>query len=239
VRLAVMTPTYNERENIDEFLARVSAAVPTADIFVVDDASPDGTGHRVGEQAALDPRVHLMTRTGERGYAAACREGLATVASRGYDAVVTIDCDLSHDPIVITTMVQHIEAGADVVIGSRYVRGGQVQNWSIYRRLLSRLGNLYTGFMLGLNVRDCTSGFRAYRGAVILDGTVGTTIANGYAFLSEVLLRLRQTGSYHIVETPITYTDRRAGESKMDKTIIGESMRLVTVWGLRRMLRRR
>jgi glycosyltransferase involved in cell wall biosynthesis len=234
-----MTPTYNERENIDEFLARVSAAVPTADIFVVDDASPDGTGHRVGEQAALDPRVHLVTRTGERGYAAACREGLATVASRGYDAVVTIDCDLSHDPIVITTMVQHIEAGADVVIGSRYVRGGQVQNWSIYRRLLSRLGNLYTGFMLGLNVRDCTSGFRAYRGAVILDGTVGTTIANGYAFLSEVLLRLRQTGSYHIVETPITYTDRRAGESKMDKTIIGESMRLVTVWGLRRMLRRR
>jgi len=239
VRLAVVTPTYNERENIDEFLARVTAAVPAADIFVVDDASPDGTGHRVREHATLDPRVHLLTRTGERGYAAASREGLAMIASRGYDIIVTIDCDLSHDPIVIPAMVQHIEAGADVVIGSRYVRGGQVQNWSLYRRLLSRLGNLYTGFMLGLNVRDCTSGFRAYRGAVIRDGTVGTTIANGYAFLSEVLLRLRQTGSYHIVETPITYTDRRAGESKMDKTIIGESMRLVTVWGLRRILRRR
>ena len=239
MRLAVVTPTYNERENIDEFLARVTAAVPAADIFVVDDASPDGTGHRVREHATLDPRVHLVTRTGERGFAAASREGLAMIASRGYDIIVTVDCDLSHDPIVIATMVQHIEAGADMVIGSRYVRGGQVQNWSLYRRLLSRLGNLYTGFMLGLNVRDCTSGFRAYRGVVIRDGTVGTTIANGYAFLSEVLLRLRQTGSYHIVETPITYTDRRAGESKMDKTIIGESMRLVTVWGLRRILRRR
>ena len=239
MRLAVMTPTYNERENIDEFLARVTAAGPTADIFVVDDASPDGTGHRVGEQAALDPRLHLVTRTGERGYAAASREGLAMIASRGYDAVVTIDCDLSHDPIVITTMVQHIEAGADVVIGSRYVRGGQVQNWSLYRRLISRLGNLYTGFMLGLKVRDCTSGFRAYRCAVIRDGTIAATTANGYAFLSEVLLRLRQTGNYHILETPITYTNRRAGESKMDKTIISESMRLVTVWGLRRILRRR
>jgi glycosyltransferase involved in cell wall biosynthesis len=205
----------------------------------VDDASPDGTGHRVREHVNLDSRVHLVTRTGERGYAAASREGLAMIASRGYDAVVTIDCDLSHDPIGITTMVQHIEAGADVVIGSRYMRGGQVQNWSLYRRLLSRLGNLYTGFMLGLNVRDCTSGFRAYRCTVIRDGTVGATIANGYAFLSEVLLRLRQTGNYHIVETPITYTDRRAGESKMDKTIISESMRLVTMWGLRRMLRRR
>lgn len=239
MQLAVITPTYNERENIDEFLACVTAAGPTADIFVVDDASPDGTGHRVREHANLDSRVHLVTRTGERGYAAACREGLAMVASRGYDAVVTIDCDLSHDPIVIPAMVQHIEAGADVVIGSRYVRGGQVQNWSLHRRLISRLGNLYTGFMLGLNVRDCTSGFRAYRCAMIRDGTIAATTANGYAFLSEILLRLRQTGNYHIVETPITYTDRRAGESKMDKTIISESMRLVTVWGLRRMLRRR
>ena len=127
---------------------------------------------------------------------------------------------------------------ADVVVGSRYVRGGGVQNWSLFRRLLSRWGNLYTSFILGVRVRDCTSGFRAYSGDVIRNGVLATTTSSGYAFLSEVLFRLRKDESISIVETPIIYQDRTAGESKMNKTIIGESMRLVTIWGLSRILGR-
>jgi dolichol-phosphate mannosyltransferase len=136
-------------------------------------------------------------------------------------------------------MLEQIRAGADVVIGSRYVRGGGVRNWPLFRRLLSRVGNLYTGMMLGVGVRDCTSGFRAYRGDVIRAGTIATTTSSGYAFLTEVLFRLRQRGGYVIVEVPIIYVERIAGESKMSKTIISESMRRVTGWGFSRLLRRR
>jgi dolichol-phosphate mannosyltransferase len=239
VRIAVMTPTYNERDNIDRFVEHVRTSQPSADIFVVDDSSPDGTGDRVRVHAAQHSNIRLITRTGERGYAAASREGLTSIANEGYDVIVTIDCDLSHDPGVIHTMLEQIRAGADVVIGSRYVRGGGVRNWPLFRRLLSRFGNLYTGMMLGVGVRDCTSGFRAYRGDVIRAGTIATTTSSGYAFLTEVLFRLRQRGSYVIVEVPIIYVERIAGESKMSKTIISESMRRVTGWGFSRLLRRR
>ena len=236
MRVAVMSPTYNERENINRFLSGVRAAVPHADVFIVDDDSPDGTAAYVSEWAARDPGVHLLLRQGPRGYAEASREGLSVIADKGYDVIVTIDCDLSHNPLVIPRMLEHISAGADVVIGSRYVKGGGVQNWSLFRRALSRWGNLYTAFMLGVAVRDCTSGFRAYRGDVIRNGVVGTTTSSGYAFLSEVLVRLSNNPRISIVETPIVYLDRTAGESKMNKTIIGESMRLVTSWGLSRFI---
>ncbi|MFM8714434.1 MAG: glycosyltransferase, partial [Actinomycetota bacterium] len=135
-----MTPTYNERDNVDAFLARVQAAVPTADIFFVDDNSPDGTGARVAEHATRQPRVHLISRVGERGYAAASRDGLTKIAALGFDAIITIDCDLSHDPNVIPNMLDRLAEGADVVIGSRYVAGGGVRNWPLSRRLLSRWG---------------------------------------------------------------------------------------------------
>ncbi|MFZ9926032.1 MAG: glycosyltransferase, partial [Ilumatobacteraceae bacterium] len=167
MRIAIMSPTYNERDNVDEFLHRVGAVIPTADIYIVDDDSPDGTGCRVQEVGASNPRVRLIARTGERGYAAASRDGLVHLAHSGYDAIVTIDCDLSHDATVIPMMLERLESGADVVIGSRYVVGGGIRNWSFFRRLLSRCGNWYTGFMLGVSVRDCTSGFRAYRSDVI------------------------------------------------------------------------
>ena len=235
MRVAVMSPTYNERENINRFLSIVRAAVPQADIFIVDDDSPDGTAACVSEWSAKDSTVHLLSRRGARGYAEASREGLTNIAARGYDVIITIDCDLSHDPLVIPIMLEHISNGADVVVGSRYVRGGGVRNWSLFRRLLSRWGNLYTSFMLGVRVRDCTSGFRAYRGDVIREGWLGTTTSSGYAFLSEILFRLRSDKSISILETPIVYQDRTAGESKMNKTIIGESMRLVTSWGLSRL----
>jgi dolichol-phosphate mannosyltransferase len=239
VRIAIMSPTYNERDNVDEFLHRVGAVIPTADIYIVDDDSPDGTGSRVREIGTSNPRVRLIARTGERGYAAASRDGLVQLARAGYDAIITIDCDLSHDPAVIPVMLDQLESGADVVVGSRYVIGGGVRNWSLFRRLLSRCGNWYTGFMLGVGVRDCTSGFRAYRSEVIRSGTIADTTSNGYAFLTEVLFRLRQRGVGNFVEVPIVYVERVAGESKMSKTIISESMRKVTGWGLERWFRRR
>ena len=238
MRIAVMSPTYNERDNVDEFLQRVLTVVPTADVYIVDDNSPDGTGQRVRELSNTNPQIHLIARSGERGYAAASREGLVHLANNGYDAIVTIDCDLSHDARVIPTMLERLESRASVVIGSRYVPGGGVRNWSVTRRILSRLGNWYTGFMLGVGVRDCTSGFRAYRGEVIRSGTIANTTSNGYAFLTEVLFRLRQNGLAHFVEVPIIYVERVAGESKMSKTIISESMRRVTGWGFERLLRR-
>ena len=227
-----MTPTYNERDNVEEFLVRIQTAIPSADIYFVDDNSPDGTGDLVAERAKRDDRVSLITRNGERGYAAASREGLSTIAKRGYDAIVTIDCDLSHDPNVIPTMLDQLASGADVVIGSRYVTGGGVRNWSLSRRLLSRWGNLYTSFMLGIKVRDCTSGFRTYGHKVITSGVIPSTTSNGYAFLSEVLMKLHATRHYRVVEVPIVYVDRISGQSKMNKTIVSESMRLVTKWGL-------
>ena len=234
-----MSPTYNERDNVDEFLQRVLAVVPSVDVFIVDDNSPDGTGQRVREISSENSRVHLISRSGERGYAAASREGLVHLANNGYEAIVTIDCDLSHDAQVIPAMLAQLESGANVVIGSRYVPGGGVRNWSLARRILSRTGNWYTGFMLGVGVRDCTSGFRAYRGDIIRSGTISSTTSNGYAFLTEVLYRLRQRGVTGLVEVPIVYVERIAGESKMNKTIISESMRRVTGWGLGRLFRRR
>jgi dolichol-phosphate mannosyltransferase len=161
------------------------------------------------------------------------------LANNGYEAIVTIDCDLSHDAQVIPAMLAQLQSGANVVIGSRYVPGGGVRNWSLARRILSRTGNWYTEFMLGVGVRDCTSGFRAYRGDIIRSGTISSTTSNGYAFLTEVLYRLRQRGVTGLVEVPIVYVERVAGESKMNKTIISESMRRVTGWGLGRLLRRR
>jgi len=247
VRVAVMTPTFNERANIDEFVRRTRAAVPDAHLFVVDDASPDGTGERVIELAASDPLLSLMSRDGARGYAAASRDGLSRISAQGFDAIVTIDCDLSHDPRDIPMLLEALSRGADVAIGSRYVPGGGVRNWPLSRRLLSRWGNWYTSLMLGLSVRDCTSGFRAYRSEVVRSGVVAATTSDGYSFLTEVLFQLRggfvsagrapvEQVRWRITEVPIIYTERVAGESKMNKTIISESMRRVTLWGLRRMM---
>lgn len=233
-----MTPTYNERDNIDEFLRQVHSVDPEIDIFVVDDNSPDGTGLRALELAQTNPKIHVISRSGDRGYAAASREGLMSIAADGYDVIVTLDCDLSHNPQAIPTMIARINSGADVVIGSRYVRGGGVRNWTLFRRLLSRWGNLYTALMLGVGIRDCTSGFRAYRGEVVRAGIISSTTSSGYAFLTEVLFRLRQSSVFAIVEVPIIYVDRTAGESKMSKTIIRESMQRVTRWGIQRLLRR-
>jgi len=238
VRCVVVVPTYNERENIDAFLRAVRSAVPSADVLVVDDNSPDGTGTLAEEAAAELGQVKVLHRPGKQGLGSAYRNGFAVALDEGYDVVVSMDVDFSHDPTVIPTMIATIDAGADAVVGSRYVSGGGTENWPLHRRLLSRWGNRYTGFVLGVPTRDCTSGFRAYRADALREIDPSSTAAEGYAFLTELVRRLVQHG-YQVKEVPIVFRDRELGTSKMSGRIIAESMLLVTRWGVSDLLHRR
>lgn len=231
VRSIIVLPTYNEAEAIRPYVHALRAVSLDIDLLVVDDNSPDGTGDIVSALAADDPGIRLLHRDAKDGLGAAYRAGFRTVLDEGYDVVVSMDADLSHDPAVIPTMLEMIEQGADVVIGSRYVDGGGTANWPLHRRLLSRWGNAYTRAVLGIHVRDCTAGFRAYRADVLAAIDPGTTLAEGYAFLTELVRRLDHQG-YRIEETPITFTDRTLGSSKMSPTIIAESMWRVTRWAI-------
>jgi dolichol-phosphate mannosyltransferase len=237
VRTVVVLPTYNEAENIVPFLHAVRAAAPQADILVVDDNSPDGTGTLAEEVASELGSIKVLHRPGKQGLGAAYRHGFTTAFDEGYETIVSMDADFSHDPAVIPTMLQLITDGADAVVGSRYVPGGATENWPLRRRLLSKWGNRYTAGVLGLSVRDCTSGFRAYRAAALRAIDPASTTADGYAFLTELVRKLTANGS-KVVETPITFRDRQFGTSKMSGRIIAESMLLVTKWGVFDRLRR-
>ncbi len=232
VRTLVVVPTYNEADNIHRFLTAVRAAAPTVEILVVDDNSPDGTGQLAETAAAEMGNVSVLHRTGKLGLGAAYRHGFEIAFEQAYDVIVSMDSDLSHDPAVIPTMLGLIEQGADVVVGSRYVPGGGTVHWPLRRQLLSKWGNRYTGFVLGLRVRDCTSGYRAYRAVALQAADPGATSAEGYAFLTELVRRLVRSGA-RVVETPILFRDRERGVSKMSGRIIVESMLLVTRWGVR------
>lgn len=231
VRSIVVLPTYNEAESIRPYVRALRAVSDDIELLVVDDNSPDGTGDIVRELGVDDPRIRLLHREAKDGLGAAYRAGFRQVLDEGYDVVVSMDADLSHDPAVIPTMLGLIEAGADVVIGSRYVEGGGTANWPVHRRLLSRWGNAYTRAVLGIGVRDCTAGFRAYRAEVLEAIRPDTTRAEGYAFLTELIRRLDHEG-YRIEETPIVFTDRTLGSSKMSPAIIAESMWRVTRWAI-------
>ncbi|HEX4868248.1 MAG TPA: polyprenol monophosphomannose synthase [Acidimicrobiales bacterium] len=239
MRALVVIPTYQEAGNIARVLQRVRAAVPEASVLVVDDGSPDGTadlaeatGREVGE-------VHVLRRTRKAGLGDAYRAGFRWGMEHGAPILVEMDADLQHDPAALPSLLAPIEAGdADLVIGSRYVAGGSIPDWRLHRRLLSRWGNRYASMVLGLGVQDSTAGFRAYRTAglerIDLDGVA----ADGYGFQIEMTYRSRQAGG-RIVEVPIQFGERTAGESKMSANIIGEALRMVTWWGLRdRVLRR-
>lgn len=239
MRVTVVLPTYNERENIVGILTKVRDVLPNADITVVDDSSPDGTATVAEEAAKKLGGIEVVRREVKDGLGSAYRFAFERVfsdpRSTDDDIIVTMDSDFSHDPGVIPAMVQRIEAGADAVIGSRYVDGGGTANWPIHRRMLSRWGNRYTAWILGVPVRDCTSGFRAYRLEALREIRPGTTTAEGYAFLTELVDRLCRAGR-RIEETPILFHDRTAGSSKMSRHIVVESMTLVTKWGLARRL---
>ena len=237
MRVLIVAPTYQEAENITRFLGAVRAAMPDADVLVIDDNSPDGTGSLAETSAAELGQVKVLHRSGKAGLGSAYRQGFAVALAEGYDVVVSMDVDFSHDPAMLPELVARIGHGADAVIGSRYVPGGGTVRWPLRRRLLSRWGNRYTALVLGLPVRDCTSAFRAYRADALAAISPQTTTAEGYAMLTEFVRRLVRAG-FKVEECPITFVDREHGTSKMSKRIIAESMLLVTVWGVRDSLAR-
>jgi dolichol-phosphate mannosyltransferase len=231
VRTLVVTPTYLEAENITEFLTRLRKAVPEADVLVVDDNSPDETGD-LAEQAAEDlGQIEVLHQAGKTGLGVAYRAGFARGPEQGYDALVQIDADLSHDPAALPSLLAELEAGADLVIGSRYVPGGSVPHWPLHRRALSRFGNRYTSFALRTGVNDATAGYRAYRADMLRTVRYDTTRAVGYGFQIELAYRVSRAGG-RIVEVPITFTDRTRGQSKMSPKVAAEELLLVSWWGL-------
>lgn len=232
MRALVVLPTYQEAANIAEVLRRLRAAAPDADILVVDDSSPDGTasiakaeGHELGG-------VDVLVRPAKSGLGSAYRDGFAEGLARSYDVLVEMDSDLSHDPARLPALLQAVEDGADLAIGSRYVPGGSVPGWPIHRRWLSRAGNRYADFALRLSVRDATSGYRAYRADALRRIDLAGVSAEGYGFQIEMAYRVAGNGG-RIVELPITFVDRTRGTSKMSGGIIGEALALVTWWGVR------
>ena len=233
MRTLVVIPTYQEAENVTDFLGRVREAAPEVDILVADDNSPDGTGKLAEKVGAELGQIQVMHRPSKEGLGAAYRAGFGQGLAEDYDVIVQMDCDFSHDPAVLPDLIAAVTTGgADCAIGSRYVPGGSTPNWPFYRSLLSRYGNRYTAALLQLGIRDATSGFRAYRASTLRRIECGTTRANGYAFQTELAYRMVQEGLV-IVEVPITFVDRALGKSKMSARIISESMALVTFWGVR------
>jgi dolichol-phosphate mannosyltransferase len=236
MRPLVVIPTYNESENIERMLYRIHECLPRASVLVVDDGSPDGTAELVKKVAAELSEVHLLERSGKSGLGSAYRAGFAWGLERGYDAYIEIDADFSHDPAALPTLVAPLSNGVDVVIGSRYVKGGSIPNWAWHRHLLSRGGNLYASAVLGLGVSDATAGYRAYSARILRELELDRIRAEGYGFQIEMTYRTKQYGAT-ITEVPIKFVDREAGESKMSSFIVVEALGLVTFWGLGRIVR--
>ena len=230
-RVLVVIPTYNEADNVGPIVDRVRRAVPPAEVLVADDDSPDGTGALADRLAAADGRVHVLHRAGKQGLGAAYVAGFRWARERGYDAVVGMDADGSHAPEELPRLLDAAR-DADVVVGSRWTRGGAVVNWPWHRRVLSRGGNLYTRLALGMPVSDATGGYRVYRVAALRRLDVQTAVSQGYSFQVEMLWRAHQAG-LRTAEVPITFAERRHGASKMSPVIVGEALWRVTLWCLR------
>jgi apolipoprotein N-acyltransferase len=230
-RTLVILPTFNERETIEWVLQRLLALPEPIDVLVVDDSSPDGTGELVRALAAGDPRVRLVERPGKAGLATAYLLGFQVAIREGYDLIVEMDSDLSHEPEELPGLLASARSH-DLVIGSRYVQGGSVTNWSRARVALSRAGNLYARFMLGFPIRDATSGFRVYRRGVLERLTAEPIRSDGYGFQIELAFRAWREG-FDVAEHPITFREREHGHSKISRRIVLEALWLVTVWGLR------
>lgn len=230
-RVLVLLPTYNERENLERILERIHAATPQADILVLDDNSPDGTGDLADEIAASSSHVQVMHREGKQGLGQAYLAGFEWGLARGYDALVEIDADGSHPAEALPAMLALAE-GADLVIGSRWIKGGSVVNWPKHREALSRAANLYVRGLLGTHVHDATAGYRVYRAATLRAIELCDVTTSGYGFQVEVTLRVLAAGGA-VVEHPIRFAEREFGVSKMSSDIIAEAFTLVTKNGLR------
>jgi len=233
VRVLVVLPTYNEAENIDHVLRRIRASLPEAGVLVVDDGSPDGTAGMAEALSAQLGGIEVMRRRAKSGLGSAYRAGFAWGLERGWEAFVEMDADLSHEPEALPSLVAPLSEGVDLVVGSRYVSGGQIPNWRWHRRLLSQGGNVYAALLLGLHVSDSTSGFRAYRAEALRRIDLDKVRAEGYGFQIEMVLQVLEHGG-HVTEVPIRFVDRVEGKSKMSMYIVVEALALVTWWALRR-----
>lgn len=230
-------PTYEERQNLESIAGRLRAVVPNADLLVVDDNSPDGTGDLADKLSEADPHIQVLHRTDKAGLGPAYIAGFRWALERGYDAVVEMDADGSHQPEQLPQLLAALQ-GADGVIGSRWVPGGQLLNWPRSREVLSRGANVYTRIMLGLHIKDATSGYRAYRASALRTISLDTVESAGYCFQIDLTLRMVRAG-LRIVEVPITFVEREHGASKMSRAIIGEAFLRVAQWGVAARLGRR
>lgn len=230
-RTLVVIPTYNERVTLPEVVARTLAAPVEVDLLIVDDASPDGTGELADDLVARHPEISVLHGPHKRGLGPAYRSGLGWGLEQGYEVLVEMDADLSHDPGQLPAILAQL-ATSDVVIGSRYRPGGRIENWPWHRRALSAAGNRYVQIVTGLPIRDATSGYRAYRRAVLEEIDLAGVSSDGYSFQIETLLRAWRAG-FRIAEEPITFVERRHGASKISRAIVFEAVWRVLIWGLR------
>lgn len=230
-KIVVLIPTYNERENIALIVSRLRAAVPAADVLVLDDNSPDGTGAVADRLAVGDAQVKVLHRTSKDGLGAAYLAGFDLALERGYDVLVEMDADGSHQPEQLPSLLAAL-GDADVVLGSRWVPGGSVVNWPIHRKALSRGGNLYVRALLGMPIGDATGGFRAYRASALRTLDLQDVASLGYCFQVDLVWRVVLAG-LTVVEVPITFVERTMGDSKMSQDIVKESLRKITMWGAR------
>lgn len=232
MRPLVVLPTYQEADNVEAALRRLRLAVPDAHVLVVDDGSPDGTADIAEKMADELGSVDVLRRGRKEGLGSAYRTGFAWGMARGFDVLVEMDADLSHEPEALPELLAVVGAGADLVIGSRYVPGGSTPEWPRIRRFLSVWANRYAAAMLGLAINDATAGFRAYRADMLRRIDLEHVRADGYGFQVEMVYRIVHLGG-RIVEVPIAFTDRVEGSSKMSGRIVVEALGLVTLWGVR------
>ena len=236
MKTLVVLPTYNESENIERVLRRIRGALPECGVLVVDDGSPDGTAEmaeRVGEEIG---GLEVLRRPAKSGLGSAYRAGFRWGLEHGWDALVEMDADLSHDPDALPGLVAPLDDGVDLVVGSRYVPGGSIPNWRWHRRVLSQGGNIYASALLGLHITDSTSGFRAYRADMVRRMDLDAVRADGYGFQIEMVYQVLRHGG-RVTEVPIRFVDRVEGKSKMSAHIVVEALGLVTWWGLLRLVR--
>jgi dolichol-phosphate mannosyltransferase len=232
VRVLTIIPTYNEIESLPRTLDRLRAVAPATDVLVVDDNSPDGTGAAADAVAAADGAVHVLHRQGKEGLGAAYIAGFRWGLDAGYDVLVEMDADGSHQPEELQRLLDALDRGADMVKGSRWIRGGKVVNWPLHRKLLSLGGSLYSRILLGVQVKDITGGFNAFRAETLKKIDLESVESVGYCFQVDLTWKTLKAG-LDVREVPITFVEREFGDSKMSGGIVLESIILVTKWGLR------
>lgn len=230
-RVLVIIPTYNESQNIESITNRLRRSVPEAHVLIADDNSPDGTGDIADRLAKSDDHIHVMHRRGKQGLGAAYLAGFHWGLENGYDILVEHDADGSHQPEELPRLLHAVRAGADMVKGSRWVKGGSVVNWPKSREFISRGGSLWTRLWLGIPVKDATGGFNAFRASTLRGINLDEVASAGYCFQLDLVWRTIKNG-YRVVEVPIEFVEREFGDSKMSRNIVVEALLRTTLWGI-------